>query len=279
MLVLLNWVKAWFESDSWAQALIVFCGLVAVASLVGLVIDSRVLDEAPVWLKPLKFSLSIAIYTLTLGWLCSVYPNHTLIRWLVRSQALLLTVELVLIALQAARGVQSHFNLSSPLNASIFGVMGVAIGVVALLTIVMTIAIIRQPVLPVLVHRALVAGLVLSLAGMLQGYRMTSPTPAQIEGYRVGIVRASGSHHVGAHQPGSGLPIVGWSTTAGDWRLAHFIGLHGLQLLLLLAAALQPLQTKSLSWPRLVLWVAIALIVALFVTAFYRTSQGLPGAA
>jgi hypothetical protein len=38
------------------------------ATLAGLIFDTRLLDGAPLWAKPLKFSISILVYALTLSW-------------------------------------------------------------------------------------------------------------------------------------------------------------------------------------------------------------------
>ena len=40
-------------------------------TLVGLLIDPRVITGAPAWLKPFKFAVSIAIYSFTLLWMLS----------------------------------------------------------------------------------------------------------------------------------------------------------------------------------------------------------------
>lgn len=225
----------WLTTDRWLGALLWAClGMTGVA-LMGLLLDARVLDEAPVWLKPLKFSVSIGLYGLTLGWLVGRLPHSLWVRLAVRGQALLLLIELVLISLQAARGVPSHFNISTLFDGIIFTIMGVAIGLSMILALMMAGIALRAPQLTPGFRLAVVGGLMLSAVAGFSGYLMPTPTPAQLHDLRAGCPSRVGSHFNGPHVPNSGLPLVGWSRTAGDWRVGHFIGLHGLQLLLISA--------------------------------------------
>jgi hypothetical protein len=168
------------------------------------------------WFKPFKFAMSIALYSATMAWLVwyLAHFNRSLFSWTV---ILLLGFEIVYITLQAARGQLSHFNVSSPFYAALYSLMAIAATAVSIYTAYIGVLFFRTdfPNLPLYytwsIRLALVLFVIFSLEGFVMGSRL--------------------SHTIGAADGRAGLPLVNWSTKYGDPRIAHFIGMHALQLL------------------------------------------------
>jgi hypothetical protein len=205
--------------------------------LAGLWLDPRTITGAPAWMKPAKFAISTALYTFTLAWVFLSLREWPRLRRVVgRLTAAVLVGEVALIALQAARGRVSHFNVATPLDAAIFSIMGTAILTQTLASVAVAVALWRQPFADRARGWALRLGLTLSIVGASTGGLMVAPTAAQLVDARATHqMSRSGAHTVGAPDGGPGLPGVGWSTRHGDVRVPHFMGLHALQALPLLA--------------------------------------------
>jgi hypothetical protein len=207
-----------------------------VATLFGIFVDHRVITGAPAWLKPAKFAISVSIYCFTFVWMLGFVENRPrLVRLLGNVTAASLIVEMVVILAQAARGTTSHFNQTTPLNTALWFTMGAFIVVVWAMNLLLAIALLVQRMPDRAFAWALRLGLLISAIGMAIGFFMVTPTPEQrariAAGYGPGIV---GGHSVGVADGGLGLPVLGWSTVGGDLRIAHFVGLHALQVLPLL---------------------------------------------
>ena len=118
---------------SWAisPALTLF-GISMVVTLIlttiGIFVDHRVVTGSPAWVKPAKFAISTIVYSFTLVWLMRfVQGRPRLVRVATGVTALAFVVEMVVIILQAARGTASHFNISTPLNTTLYSIMAVSI--------------------------------------------------------------------------------------------------------------------------------------------------------
>lgn len=215
----------------WHRPLLVLAAamaVLAVVCIVGLVVDDRTLLGVNVWQKPLKFALSTMIYAVTWAWLIGQLQRFRRVAWWAGTlSAALLVVELAIITGAAAFGFTSHFNVSTPFNTVLWSVMAFSISTLWVATFVVSIILFRNPLGDRARSLAIRSGAIIALVGMGLAFLMTGPTSEQLGNFQ-GI---AGAHAVGVADGGPGIPVLGWSTIAGDLRIPHFIGMHALQVI------------------------------------------------
>ena len=249
--------------------------VVAGASVVGLLVDPRVITGAPAWLKPFKFAVSTAIYSLTLAWIFGWLSDWPRVRRVVGwTTAIVFVLEVALIDVQAWRGTTSHFNVSTPLDATLFIVMGGAIVLQTLVSVAVAVALWRHRFTDRALGWALRLGMTLTILGALTGPLMTRPTAAQLAAARAGDrMTTAGAHSVGGVDGGPGLPVTGWSREHGDLRVPHFIGLHAIQALALVAVGLSRWRRPEAVRVKALLAVAAG-YASLFLLLLWQALQG-----
>jgi Domain of unknown function (DUF4281) len=201
-----------------------------------MLIDDRQVLGASTWLKPAKFAISVALTSATLALLLrQLAPLGRGGRWAVGLSVGLLALELVIITVQAARGVPSHFNASTPLDGTLFTITGASIAVVTIAIGYLGWRSFRQPLASFSTPAAgwgVRMGFLTMLVGASLGGLMPGPTAEQRRHLQAGAPPTMlGAHAVGVPDGGPGLPITRWSTEGGDLRIPHFVGMHALQLL------------------------------------------------
>ena len=249
----------------------------AVASAVGILADPRVITGAPAWLKPFKFAVSTAVYSLTLAWMFAWLPEWPRLRRSVGwTTAIVFVLEVALIDVQAWRGTTSHFNTSTPFDMTIVIIMGTAIVLQTLMSVAVAVALWRQRFADRTLGWALRLGLTLTILGAMTGGLMTRPTEAQLAQVKAGgPMLTVGAHTVGGPDGGPGLPVIGWSREHGDLRIPHFIGLHALQVLPLIAVGLRRWRRPETAKVRMLFAAAVSygtLFVLLLVQALNGVS-------
>jgi len=270
----LGFSRVWTSDRTLTVSALVMVGALA-AFVVGLVIDPRVITGAPAWLKPAKFAVSTAIYMFTLAWVFTYLGEWPRLRKLVgRGTAAIFIVEVAIIALQAWRGTTSHFNYSTPANGALFVIMGSAIVLQTLLSVAVAVALWRQQFQDRALGWALRLGMAITIAGAFTGGLMTRPTDAQLD--QIVATRQAtiiGAHTVGAPDGGPGLPGTGWSVEHGDLRVPHFIGLHALQVLPVIALLLWRRGIEDRRRARLIV-VAGSSYAVLFLILIWQALRG-----
>lgn len=227
-----------FWNTSPIMTLFLYASLVFIAVGVGgLIFDDRQILNQPAWAKTTKFALSFTLYAPTMLWMFSyVTIRPRLKRFVLDACGTLLFSEMILVIIQAVRGETMHFNISTPFNALLWTIMSVTIMLFYVVSIIGFVVFLRQkPLVDRAFLLSLRLGMALMLIGFGLGFLMTGPNNDQLAVLQSGgTLAAMGAHTVGAVDGGSGITLLGWSTTHGDLRIAHFVGIHGAQVMALL---------------------------------------------
>ncbi len=215
------------------------------------------------WIKPMKFAASIATFLLTVAVCLSFVRGFEWSKFIIAWTMILTMVgEMIIIFLQAARGTTSHFNTKTEIDGMLFGLMGTMIALNTLAAVyLLFVYFAAETTLPIPVVWGVRLGIVLFLIASAEG----------------GLMISQLSHSVGVADGGAGLPFVNWSTRGGDLRVAHFIGLHAMQVLPLGALAFVWLQDRFCQLnPTMLTFVLALLYFAAFTFLFTQALHGQP---
>ncbi|MEY4985109.1 MAG: hypothetical protein RIR62_3375 [Pseudomonadota bacterium] len=211
-------LRLWDDAPEFAGTAL-FLALCILPVALAAALDPRDWLGEAIWLKPLKFLVSLSVYLATLAafarWLPAGMATDR--RWRAYAAAVCLAVlaEVAWIGGAAAMGTGSHFNTSTPLWNLVYGLMGFLAAFLTSASLAMA----------VLIHRNPATGMdpALKLSVVL-GLGLTLPLTLV-----VAFTMAAGTGHlVGVPLTDARLPVMGWSREVGDLRVPHFIATHAL---------------------------------------------------
>ena len=229
--------------------------------------DQRVLADEPLWAKPAKFEISVITHFITLAVLASLLSPAKRNAWGWKAMSYTVVTagifEVMYIFLQAARGRESHFNYSTPVESTMYGLMGLGALVLVIGSFYLGYLLFWEYLTtrnqPLLLASAfgLTIGSVLTLG--IAGY-MSSQTDGGISASAFEALR---------------VPVLGWYLNGQDLRIPHFFATHMMQLLPLYgfwlsknSRAVDGVYEKWLVWA---IGISSSLIIALFVLAVFTS--------
>jgi hypothetical protein len=253
-----DWFAEWRRREPALAALTLVMLAAMVPTFIAFLFETRTFNGINVWIKPLKFQASLAIFFATLAWFWGYLDAAMRARRSVRVAVLLICgtgfFEVAYITFRAALAEASHFNSSTRLAEALYGLMGLGILIQVFLAGWAGVLILRSraggisPTLRFSIGIGLIAGTVL---GGITGAYMSAQT-----GHWVG----------GVANDATGLFFFGWSRIGGDLRVAHFIGLHAMQGIPLIGyLAQRSPRGRTIVWASLAAWAIVT--IAIFVQA------------
>jgi hypothetical protein len=259
------------DTQAGQTLLVAICLQVALLlpSLIALSVDERTLNDISVWSKPIKFEASLILLMATLVWLLPLIKAEAVagrvVRWTATAIALMATIEISYIVLQAARGRASHFNLDTPLEAYLYNVMGIGAVTIVVGCFIIGLMIWRQGEDDA--PRGLRYG---AAIGLMLGAVLTLITAGVLGSGQL----AANSHWVGGvRSDAGGLFLVGWSRSGGDLRVPHFFATHIMQGLPILGLLLDRLAPRFV---QVGLWIGAFAGVLLVAGTFVQAIKGIP---
>jgi len=183
--------------------------------------DNTIVAGINAWIKPVKFYLSIAIFSWTMAWYLEylLQPKKTIAYSLM--VIIVMSFEMFVITWQASHGRLSHFNIKTPFYSLLFIMMGIAITLLVIWTAYITYLFFQKKDFKKPIHYiwAIRIALIIFVIYSFEG----------------GLMAQQLSHSVGGADGADGLPLVKWNREYGDLRVAHFFGMHALQVIPLVA--------------------------------------------
>lgn len=163
------------------------------------------------WRKPVTFGLSFGVTLISVACVTSFLRLGDRVRqWTLGALAAASVAEVALIVVQAWRGVPSHFNLGTTVDASIARVLAAGGGMlIVVLTTLFVLSLRPQPQLSTTMARAVRVGFGTLVGALAVGAAM--------------IV-------MGITQVFAGDPQAAYAT-GGSLKLAHFAAMHGIAIL------------------------------------------------
>ncbi|MCG2622522.1 hypothetical protein LVY72_11420 [Arthrobacter sp. I2-34] len=217
--------------------------------------------DGPVsWRKPVTFGVSLGLTAVTLALIESRLRLRRWASWaLLGTLAATFVVEEVLVAMQAWRGVPSHFNTATRFDAMVFSAMGMTVMVIVV--VILALAVLSftsaKPGTPALTL-SIRAGMLLLVAGQFLGAAIIAVgEPALAAGNEAAVF---GPHGV----------VLG---AAGILKSPHGVALHAIQVLPLLGWLVQRLDWTDVRRRRAA-WSAAAGYALLLAVSVFQAFTG-----
>ena len=206
----------WEQAEDYQRFLYVVGGLLVFSAVFHtgvLIVTGGSLEGDVSWRKPILFGESFGLTALSVAWVMTFLP-----KWRFRGWLLLGTLgfanfgEVLWVVMQQWRGVPSHFNNNTPLDAALFGVAGILIAFTGSVILVVTLLTFFSLQAPPSVRLAIRVGMVLLVFGQVFGLLIILN-----DGNTFGTAGAMKVPHALALHGAQVLPLLAWLLLFTEW--------------------------------------------------------------